>query len=304
MKLSSRPRSIRIGEAFCPGHISGIFEVVEHQGKLLGSRGAGLTLELGARSKVKLSDSDRILINNAPDPAITTNRLIRNLREFLEIPPLDIRIQLQLPVGCGFGMSAAGTFATALALDSLLSMGLGPEGCAYQAFQAEIDCLTGLGDVVAQLHGGLVLRNQPGFQEVSAFPVDARVHWVVFGEIPTPEILSDPQLRSKISSVAQRCLAKFRSNPSLENFFRCAREFCLKSELATEKVIDALEAIDSAGGLGSMIMLGEAVFGIGPGLDEVLSEFGNTGSCMIGGFAQARGSRPQRSASRSWQPQL
>ena len=49
------------GEAFCPGHVTAFFEVVEDPDpRRKGSRGAGLSLSLGVKTMARVRDAVKI----------------------------------------------------------------------------------------------------------------------------------------------------------------------------------------------------------------------------------------------------
>ncbi len=58
-----------------------------------------------------------------------------------------------------------------------------------------------------------------------------------------------------------------------------SRRFTVKSGLASEWALDAIEAVEASGGMASMIMLGDSVFAIGGA--EALKEFGKVGTTSI-----------------------
>ena len=77
---------MRRAVAFCPGHITGFFQIVEHDNVFeTGSRGAGFCTELGARLEVWMTDGEgtiEVTINGnqtfAPVTEHALRRLLRN----------------------------------------------------------------------------------------------------------------------------------------------------------------------------------------------------------------------------------
>ena len=89
-----------------------------------GSRGLGFCTDLGAISEVNFTTGSgqiSITINNEKSEAPVTRTALQ-----LMLPKLDLDlyadIELKAPTGQGFGMSAAGTFATCLAAASALQI--------------------------------------------------------------------------------------------------------------------------------------------------------------------------------------
>ena len=72
------------GEAFCPGHVTAFFEVVEDPDpRKKGSRGAGLCLGLGVRTVARLRDAPRpsldILVNGKRQKAEVTQKVAEKI---------------------------------------------------------------------------------------------------------------------------------------------------------------------------------------------------------------------------------
>ena len=67
--------------------------------------------------------------------------------------------------------------------------------------------------------------------------------------------------------------------PTIENFMRCSQNFVLKTGLASERCVDAIEAVAAEGKVASVAMLGETVFVVGE--SEALREFGEVKTSKI-----------------------
>ncbi len=154
-----------IAKAFAPGHISGFFEPVFHLEDLIrtGSRGAGISISLGALSEVIVEESQvssiEIFINGKKSPAQVTNLALKYI---IGNNPLNVVVKtsLDLPIGQGFGMSAAGALSSCFAICKCL--GLSSEDALKAAHMAEVQLRTGLGDVISSFFGGLEIRKSPG----------------------------------------------------------------------------------------------------------------------------------------------
>src|SRR2546430_1248786 len=187
------------GEAFCPGHATAFFEVHEDPDpRAKGSRGAGLSLSLGVKTVARVREATRssldIIVNERHQKAEVTQRVAEKLTgpRSLEIKILS---ETPLPVSQGFGVSAAAALSTALALNEALGEGRPRDELVAIAHETEVECGTGLGDVVPASLGGMDLRwkpGAPGYGEVRTFPVQADLLLAVLGpEIPTKSILRD-----------------------------------------------------------------------------------------------------------------
>lgn len=275
-------------KAFCPGHITGLFQVCHHEDVMTcGSRGAGLSISLGVISEVELTDGTGkidIWLNGLKADAPVTQKAVRNI---LGDRPYDVMVrnELQLPVAQGFGTSAAGSVSAAWALAHLLGL---PENNAYAAaHSAEIVNRTGMGDVSGIMRGGIELRKKPGLPPIGH--VDRMtghmdlVLAVVGPSIPTAEMLSKKDVMESINSVGGRCVDALMKEPTLENFFRLSNEFMESSGLATPEIRRAVwEA--RKWGWASQAMIGNSVFATGPDLDlltETLSQFGEVYRCSV-----------------------
>jgi pantoate kinase len=267
--------------AFCPGHITGFFQICKHDDVLkTGSRGAGFSITAGAESRVVLEEGDGkidVFVNKAHAKARVTEMTMLKL---LEGEKYDAKVytSLQLPMAQGFGMSAAGALATALALTDLLGKGVDE---AYQAaHEAEVTCGTGLGDIAALKQGGFEFRTKEGLQpngEVIGLEGDMKMLLCKVGPtIDTSTVLKDPVKTAAIIEAGKKCVASFKKDMSIENFFELSHEFSEASGLMTDKVRAALD-IMTKDDRAAMCMVGNSVFATGPDLplmERKLAKFG------------------------------
>jgi pantoate kinase len=139
--------------------VSGLFAVHDEADDLLqkGSRGAGWSLARGARASADTGAATQVRVQGQNVPAPVTRDALRRL---LPGRPLHVDIRLDLPVGQGFGMSAAGTLAACLAATALADVD--PEEALRATHAAEVAAGTGLGDAVGAWFGSGELRIRPG----------------------------------------------------------------------------------------------------------------------------------------------
>jgi len=275
-------------KAFCPGHITGLFQVCQHEDVMTcGSRGAGLSISLGVISEVEVADGTGkvdIWLNGLKADAPVTERAVRSI---LGDRLLDVKVrnELQLPVAQGFGTSAAGSISAAWALAQIL--GSPAEDAYAAAHSAEIINRTGMGDVSGIMRGGIELRKRAGLPPIGEVGrMNGRMDLVlavVGPSIPTAEMLSKKETMEKIDSVGSRGVDLLMKEPTLENFFRLSNEFMEGSGLSTPEVRRAVwEA--KKWGWASQAMIGNSVFATGPDLDlltEALSRFGDVYRCSV-----------------------
>ncbi|MBQ2666073.1 pantoate kinase [Methanobrevibacter sp.] len=246
---------------FVPGHITGFFTIENHEVSLKnGSCGAGFLLSRGVKTTISESDGLEIDINQGKES------VIRQVLEILEIKP-DFKItqDIQLPIGAGFGTSAASALSLALAINEFLDLGYSADLCGQIAHMAEVNLGGGLGDVIAQTGHGMVLRTQPGAPgvgEIKSFEHDVSIAWKTFGGINTTSIIQDPHHRQVISDAGLKYLEYFEEKPSLRNFLDFSRRFSTETGLMSAEVkelVDYFNSLDDVLG-SSMAMLGNTVF--------------------------------------------
>ncbi len=243
-----------MARAWAPAHITAFFMIFEN-----GSTGAGINLADGVETEVCLGKGNRILINGKRKTARTSEKVIAKYREIKEEKfEACVEHRCGLPIGCGFGLSGAGAFSLSLALNEELGTGLSYGECAEVARLSEIEEGTGLGDVIAQKYGGLLIGEQP-YPSKEAGRIDINEKYVVgatFGKIDTGEIIGDEGWKEKINSIGLGCMKRFRAERTKENFVALAREFSVESGLADGEIRKVLDEVKGA----SMAMLGRSVF--------------------------------------------
>ncbi|MCD1294796.1 GHMP kinase [Methanocella sp. CWC-04] len=266
-----------MGKAFAPAHITGFFIVHEEDDPLrMGSCGCGLALDDGAYTEVSPSDRTEIFLNGKETDAVTTRTLI----ELLTDKPVTVKSRLSIPVGGGFGASGAGALSTALALNKALKLEKTFNDLSYAAHVAEVRNSTGLGDVAGMTCGGVTVRLKPGTPFIiDRIPVPAMdIYYISFGPLSTKTILSDSKERELINKAGKKCLDGLLRRPTFENFMKLSRDFSVDTGLISSRAMDAVEAVESHGGMASMAMLGDTVFSTMP---EGLYEFGEVRKTKI-----------------------
>ena len=246
---------------FVPGHITGFFTIENHEISLKnGSCGAGFLLSKGVRTTI--DDADELIINVNQGDSTVIDEVLR----ILEIDTnFKITQDIQLPIGAGFGTSAASALSLSLALNDFLDLNYPKELCGQIAHMAEVNLGSGLGDVIAQTGHGMVLRVEPGapgIGKIESFEHDVYVAWKTFGGIDTSSIIRDPHHREVISDVGLKYLEFFEEKSSLRNFLDFSYKFSTETNLMSGEVkslVDYLNSRDDILG-SSMAMLGNTVF--------------------------------------------
>lgn len=273
--------------AFCPGHVTGFFEVVRTDDPLsTGSRGAGICISLGATTEVHVERADApslsVNINGVERDAPVTQRAVELIAED---EPLSISVttSLDLPEGQGFGMSAAGALSTGIALCDVLEF---DRQKAFEAAHlAEVGLGGGLGDVSALRIGGVAVRDRAGLPPVGNVTriegVPDITLAVVGRPLSTASVLRDADAVSRINAHGARRVDDLLENPSVGHMMLLSQSFAVDTRLVSREVLAAIDAVKPPG-IASMSMLGNSVFAIG--VDEYAPGFlappGDVYSCV------------------------
>jgi pantoate kinase len=270
---------VKTAKAFSPSGISSFFEICDTtpEGKPIldqervGARGGGFGIQKGTTTKVTVSESKiskiHIFINGEETPeAETTRTVVQTLLEKVRGEfKVVVKHVVQVPIGAGFGTSAAGALNTALALSKALDLNLTYNQLGRIAHVAEVKCRTGLGTVGPLMLGGCILTTEPGapgIARIDRIPIstDYVVVAGVYGPTLTKEVLSSPEKRRQVNKWGRKTLENILSDPSLENFMTCCLDFAEKTEFMTERLRKLTRLAEKAGAIGAaQNMVGEAV---------------------------------------------
>ncbi len=274
------------GEAFCPGHVTAFFEVCEDEDpRKKGSRGAGLSLSLGVRTLARVRESAKasleVLVNGRRTQVEVTEAAARKV---LGDRSYEVKIlsDTPLPVSQGFGVSSAAALSTALALDDALGSGIGRDELVALAHVTEVECATGLGDVVPASMGGMDLRLEPGapgYAKVVRHEVHRNLLLAVVGpELRTRAVLRDPAKVAAINRTGGPCVREFAERPTLERLFDLGNRFAEETGLASQTILEVVRA-SRMFGRASMAMLGNSIFAEG-GREELATLYLKFGTLM------------------------
>jgi pantoate kinase len=261
----SAPGRRKSAVAFAPGHITGYFapEVSARDPRARGSTGAGVVLELGVTAEAVRQTGIRSGITvsaDIPGPLPISSEVARRL-----VPPdsgrVHVRLVHGLPVGQGFGMSAAGALATALAVARLY--GIPRQRAVEVAHLAELFGGGGLGGVAAILGGGLECRLRPGVPPWGRivhrpFPLSLVVG-IVGGPMPSQKVLSNRGTLERIAAAYAAVAAGGTARTPAEFLDRSER-FTDRVRLAPPKLVRILRAVRSDGGWAAQAMFGRTFF--------------------------------------------
>jgi len=270
---------LKRARAFSPAGVSSFFEICDRtpDGKLIadperiGARGGGFALNKGVSTEVIVAEAEekrvQVFINGECCPEAETTKSV--VETFLENVPeayhVTVKHHVEVPIGAGFGSSAAGALGTALALSKVLGLNFTYNQLGRIAHVAEVKCRTGLGTVGPLLFGGCGLTIEPGapgYAHLDRIPVssDHRIIAGTFRPYPTKEMLSSQEKREIINEWGRKTLKRILADPSLENFMGACKEFAVGTGFVTKRVQKLIELAETAGAIGAaQNMLGEAV---------------------------------------------
>ncbi len=264
---------------FVPAHITGFFEKRLHDSVVkTGSLGAGIVLDVGMETGaiVKISDETTVKVfHEGSECRCQTTHDVVSLILMNTCGAYDIEIHhfSKLPLETGFGLSASGALGAAFALNNALDIELDPVKIGEAAHCSEVENKTGLGDVIAELSKGLVLRTRegaPGTGKTKCFPLDT---WVVCfiadGPLSTRSVLENGSMMCLVNQIGADCIKDAVKELNGPRFMELSQSFALRTGLANRYVRKVIEDLGERGHTASMCMLGNAVFTLTDDPDSV-----------------------------------
>lgn len=269
--------------AFCPAHVTGFFKanLGENQevAEKFGSMGAGFSIKEGVTTKVIISSGNnqhskfRISIKGFQSDKTDVSEFV--LKEFLKLGNFedvffDIEHQISIPVGYGLGSSGAVALSLSYALDQVLELKLDKIEIGKIAHIAEINCKTGLGDVLASYHGGFEIRvkpGAPGIGKVEKINVDnISIIMICFSPISTNKFIQEHL--SKINGLGGKMVNKLLESKDYDNFQDMSLEFAKYINVMTPRMQKLIEELSLNGIKSGIALFGETVFTMIPKISK------------------------------------
>ena len=286
---------------YAPSSVSLFFKPLIHsEPKESRSPGCAICFAEGVYATVTFSDHLEVIANGKLIEMPTVQTVVEKMAD----RPVRIDLKIELPIGCGFGISGGCALAAAFALNELFGGRHDAYSVGKIAHEADVIHGTGIGDVAAQMLGGLVYR------ACKNSPLDARRFMMnevqsrtwsfragVFGTLSTGSIMRDENLRQQIvassnhaidwldgalSEASQREHAQpskqetsaVATNIAIEELFQHSRKFALSSGLIAKvpEVEKNVHAIVSRGGEATMAMLGKTILAVDQDPSQVRSQ--------------------------------
>jgi len=273
---------MRETSAFSPAGISSFFEIVDRRPNgrpfkdlsYAGARGGGFVISRGVLTHVRLKRVDRsrisVRINNrAASHAKTTIAAVARLLQISgEKYEAIIEHDVDVPIGAGYGASAAGSLSAALAFSEAADLGLSVNEVGRVVHGAEIANGTGLGTVGPILTGGFILTRKsggPGIAVIDRLPVSQRLKVIsaCLGPISTKKALRSKDLRRKVNALGRETFRSIVTDLRPDNFMRASKKFAYGLGLMSPQTAQLIELMETAGAIGAtQNMLGQAVHAI------------------------------------------
>lgn len=268
--------------AFSPAGISSFFEIRDKRpdGRpfkdpvYAGARGGGLVTSRGVLTRVRIRPASRscifVRINGrvAHEARTTISAISTLLRSSGEKYAVMIEHRAQVPIGAGYGASAAGTLSAALAFSEAADLGMSVNQLGRVVHAAEIANRTGLGTVGPILTGGFVITRKsggPGVAVIDRLLVSPKLKVVsaCLGPISTRAVLRSKNLRKRINALGRWAFRSITSDLRPRNFMNVSRAFAYGLGLMAPQTAQLIELMERAGAIGAtQNMLGQAVHAI------------------------------------------
>jgi pantoate kinase len=264
------PRPPIVRRAFAPGHLTGFFAPAERgrDPRARGSIGAGLVLDVGVIATARWTPGRRRGLSLTSDLTLPLPISLEVARRLVARAPgrLSVHLEHELPVGQGFGMSAAGALATALAVAAVVGR---PTSKAIEvAHLAELFGGGGLGGVAAILGGGLERRIVPGvppFGTVEHQPFRHPVLVsVVDAPLPSPTLLRSARFLERVRAAAESTLPLLREPLSEERFLDAAEAFTDAIGIEGPRLRRTIGRLRGSGAWVAQGMFGGSLFAVPP----------------------------------------
>jgi pantoate kinase len=234
--------------AFAPGSVTTVFVPQDSESSL----GVSFATADGVTATVESASATILVLDGRPAEVEPVSGVLRRL----DAPAVTVRLDTDLPIGCGFGVSGAATLATALATNAQYQLGHAREDLVEAAHRAEVAAGTGLGDVFIQERGGLVWDAGDGLRHTER---TARIEYASYGDIATADVLGDASAMERVVTAGTKALDALDLPVPLPTLFDVSWAFADHTGLATERVAATVRAVQEAGGAATMAMIGETV---------------------------------------------
>jgi pantoate kinase len=285
--------AVSTAKAFCPGHITGFLakvsdlvgheKVKKNEGNYSylhkGSLGAGLAIDMGITTTVRVFDKGNScsgttyeVIINGMNKNSNIDVTVSVVEQYIEFShrSYHIKIEHEISIPIGYGLSSSGAAALSLsyALNRALKVGFNMEEAAQIAHCSEIECKTGLGNVLAQYVGGFELRSKiggPGVGVVSKLPchsdtLDQRVIILCLSPVSTKKFLTERI--GLLNGFGEEMLERLSVSRNLNDFLEISYDFATSLGLIRGKSGSLVNELRSQGFGSSIALFGDTIFSV------------------------------------------
>jgi len=265
--------------AFCPAHVTGFFKahLDDDQNNLenLGSMGAGFSIKQGVTTRVKIETRNdqksnfEITSNGYQSDKTDVSEYVLN--EFLRLGEFSTKFfkiehDISIPVGYGLGSSSAVALSLSFALDQALKTKLDKTTIGQIAHIAEVNCKTGLGDVLASFHGGFEIRvkpGAPGVGHVEKITTDKiSVIMICFSPISTNKFIKERL--SQINGLGGKMVNRLLESKNYEHFQDMSLEFARYVDVMTPRMQKLVNELSENNIRCGIALFGETIFSMIP----------------------------------------
>lgn len=241
-----------------------------------GARGAGIGFKDAVEVELKISPSDRLIVRNTINGQVVKGGIgeiaVKTFFNMLSIEPnyeVTINQRISIPIGSGFGTSAASALGIILALSKELNIPLSVIQAGDIAHIAEIYARSGLGTVSGLVNiGDIVIVARPGAPSmclVDRIPLpspDVRLVVASKGRIETAEALKNRDLVENAMKFGKIAVDELLKKPTVENFFKLAKWFAENVGLMTKSIGMVIDELSEFAIGAAQSMIGDAIFAI------------------------------------------
>ncbi len=273
---------MRRSKAFAPAAISNFFTIHDEGASEsdyesfanVGATGGGFILSKGVyteasyvngRSPIKIN----VAVNANPNyEARTTHMAVRILLERAKLRGGSLRLsqRVEVPIGYGFGASAASALSAVIATASAVDLPLSGREVALAAHVADILSRTGLGTVSAIFGtagaGAITRPGAPGIAEFLRVRVPRGKKLVTASLAPYEKagVLASAKMKKKVNRLGREALERVVRNPTLEELARSGGWFAQRLGLETVELRKLIEIARRGGALwASQNMIGYSI---------------------------------------------
>jgi pantoate kinase len=241
--------------------------------------GAGFSIKQGVTTRVKIQrkkDQEynfKITTNGYQSDKTDVSQYVLN--EFLKFGDFsniffEIEHNISIPVGYGLGSSSAVALSLSYALDQALQTKLEKTIIGKIAHNAEVNCKTGLGDVLASYHGGFEIRVKPGapgighVEKISTEKIS--IIMICFSPISTNKFIKERL--SQINGLGGKMVEKLLESKDYEHFQDMSLEFAKYVDVMTPRMQKIVKELSENKIKCGIALFGETIFSMIPQKQE------------------------------------